>query len=324
MLDWLVYNPLVDLPMSTFMLLYAVVIAGTLLWSWCVIQLADRTRGLPLPPIPSEPDAYELAYLRGGQHEVIRAAICALLQHGYVSASRTQPQSYGSARTRPLSGDHWLERTERADPGDLPLIERRLLAWLDRPQAVRAIYSVMRNEGRASSERLHRAQLLTDESVYEWTRKFRRTVGLAVVGLGAYKVVASGGSDSLAALLVVGMAVAAWRLLSRVLRPPRLTNLGRRYVQALQFAFGQLKERWPLAAQTVPDSMMLLLVAVYGPGVLIDTPYQALTGLFGADTARGSVSGGAGGCGGGCGGCGGGCGGCGGGCGGCCGGGCGG
>ena len=62
-----------------FLLFYGAIIAIALGFCWWRLQAADPTASLPNLALSSEPDAFEIAYLRGGEREVIRLAIAVLL-----------------------------------------------------------------------------------------------------------------------------------------------------------------------------------------------------------------------------------------------------
>ncbi len=65
-----------------FLVLYGVVIASTLGVSWVILYRCDKTGELRLPPIPSNPDPYHIALLRGGENEATRVLVFSLIQRG--------------------------------------------------------------------------------------------------------------------------------------------------------------------------------------------------------------------------------------------------
>src|SRR4051794_41513575 len=83
-MDWLIRNPLASMAGPEFLVLYGVVIAATLLWCWWRARAADPTSAQSPPPVPSSPDPYQFAYLRGGENEVTRVAVLTLLQRRYL------------------------------------------------------------------------------------------------------------------------------------------------------------------------------------------------------------------------------------------------
>lgn len=103
--------------------------------------------------------------------------------------------------------------------------------------------------------------------------------------------------------------------------PHFLLTRGREYLQQLQLAFERLKERYSLLSRPADDPNLLLLVGLFGVGVLAGIPYGPYQQMFRRAASTGESHGwnfGSwdwGSCGGGCGSCGGGggggCGGCG-------------
>jgi uncharacterized protein (TIGR04222 family) len=323
MIGGLVHNPIADLPMSQFLFLYAIIIGVSLAWCWWAVRHLDGTEGLPVPPVPVDPDPYEIAYLRGGRNEVARTAVCGLLQRGFLTANRSR-------------GVWWLERCRQApDPGHLVPLERKLFNGMMDPSRVacsrwsRRQVAAMNVACAPYKQRLLEAHLLNDASIRRTAWRLGVTVAVTIVCLGAYKLAIeiSRGPTEVRPLIL--LAIAALILLPRVLRPPRLSSLGRRYLKRLQLAYGPLRE--PTALTLAGDDMtMLLVIGAFGVEPLAATPHDVLyavvhdsSGSAGGYEMGGSCGGGgtcanAGGCGGGGGGCGGGCGGggCGGGCGG--------
>ncbi len=66
----ILHNPLAEMYGPHFLLLYSVVIAITLGVCWLMVSVADATKSLPLPLIPTNPNAYEIAYLQGEERRV--------------------------------------------------------------------------------------------------------------------------------------------------------------------------------------------------------------------------------------------------------------
>src|SRR4051794_20624292 len=83
-MDWLFHNAIADLRGPQFLLFYALVITVTICWAKYAVNKQDLTGNLPPAPIPATIDPYELAYLRAGEHEVLRLALVSLIQRGYL------------------------------------------------------------------------------------------------------------------------------------------------------------------------------------------------------------------------------------------------
>jgi uncharacterized protein (TIGR04222 family) len=98
---WLVHNPVAELPIPQFLVLYGLVIAASLAWCWLAVRRLDGTAGLPVPPIPDDADPYEIAYLRGGRGEVVRVGICALVQRGFLNVEQADNGIWWARRRQP-------------------------------------------------------------------------------------------------------------------------------------------------------------------------------------------------------------------------------
>lgn len=92
---------------------YVLLVAATLLFlRWKLAQL-DRTDELPISDVPSEPDPYELAYLRGGIREVARLAMLSLVERGYLHVDRSDRGKARLEQVRPRPDLAVLGRIER-------------------------------------------------------------------------------------------------------------------------------------------------------------------------------------------------------------------
>src|ERR671912_33278 len=116
-MDWLMNNPLADMYGPLFLFVYAGAIAATAIACRVATRRLDWTAKMPPPPVPSNPDPHEIAYLRGGENEVTRSVVFALVQKGLLRVSQTG-KDYQVGRT--------AESPERRG---LTQIERRALDW---------------------------------------------------------------------------------------------------------------------------------------------------------------------------------------------------
>src|SRR4029078_10245815 len=77
-------NFIADMPGPTFLVFYAAVIVTVYFVVWLVLRQRDSSHLLPPMAIPADPDPYEIAYLRGGENEVLRLIILELIQREYL------------------------------------------------------------------------------------------------------------------------------------------------------------------------------------------------------------------------------------------------
>lgn len=113
----ILHNPLAQMYGPDFLRLYGVVILMTLVVCWWSVK-KDPTKNLPLPLIPPNPDPYEIAYLRGGENQVMRLFVFDLIGRGYLQVSK---KSIERAIAHP-------------DEEKLTPIEREVFEWLSSPR----------------------------------------------------------------------------------------------------------------------------------------------------------------------------------------------
>ena len=303
------HNLLADLSGPHFLLLYLVVIVGTLVWVGVTRQALDPTFRERPPQVPVSPDPYEIAYLRGGENEVTRVATFALIQRGYLEINET-----GSRRTK-------QQRIGQCPAhGDLSLLsplEQALFRDFSSPRTAPEIFqSPLPQNVKAHcagyEQSLSAERLLTTEDQRQATKCLGGTAALIFLGLGGYKLAAALANGYNNVLLLLLMAVVSTIVLAVMVQTRRLSRRGEEYLRRLQQAFHALKHP---AGADAGDSLVLS-VSIFGMALLAATPQAAYGRMFAQSASSGGCGSGGGCGGGGCGGggCGGGgCGGCGGG-----------
>ncbi|HCF25684.1 MAG TPA: TIGR04222 domain-containing membrane protein [Cyanobacteria bacterium UBA11049] len=301
----ILHNPLAEMYGSHFLILYGVVILMTLVACWWSVK--DPTKNLPLPLIPANPDPYEIAYLRGGERQVMQLVVFDLIGRGYL-------QVEGKSIERSLV---------HPDEEKLKPIEREVFDWLSSPLKANQIMSQyalltdIKQHCQVYQQKLQNRQLLY---LSEWQTQAQQVGligGTIILGLGGYKLLAAliNGHHNVAFLIIMAVFSAIALRFIAFNSPPHLSSCGKCYLQRLQEAFEQLKQK---AKDGIPASMRdyHLLVALFGVSALAGTPYDDYSQMF---VSRSSYSSSSGGCGSGCSSvsscgssCGGGCGGCGG------------
>jgi uncharacterized protein (TIGR04222 family) len=308
-MNWLMDNPIANMYGPQFLFLYGCAIVVTLVGCWWKLHSADPTAELPPLPLRADPDPYEIAYMRGGENEVIRLTIFNLIQRGYLKVSETK-KWWGRTEQR-------LERgSGHPDQRHLSHLEQKVFRLFSTPRTAADIFQSdsqsadLKGLWADFDSKLQGEQALCPAEVGEAAGRVRMVGILIILGLGGYKLMVALAKGRHNVGFLIAMGFCSILLLLWVCRPPRLSRLGRDYLKRLQEVFERLKP----TASHASDITLLLLVSLFGLGVLTGTAYASLGQMF-SRSASGS-----GGCGGGCGGGGAGCGGggCGGGgCGGC-------
>ncbi len=323
-MEFLFDNPLANLKGSMFLALYVAFIFTVLIVYPLIKSLLDKTSSLSLPPIPQNPDAYEIAYLRGGANEVARSVVFSLRQKGLVKID-TVGKQYFIAPTE-------ANKTARLTNS----IEQAASDWLKFSREPKEVFSA---SGLAEmlqpycdnyEQNLQRKQLLADDSLQTTTSMLKAFAMISIVLLGLYKFVAAlnHGRSNVLFLIIIG--IIGLIVVHFFAKPARVTKLGKSYLAQLETAFDRLRTQVQYAKPVVPSATfagvdpILLSVGIFGSSILAGSMYNDHNEAFqksqagswsGSSCGSGCgssscSSGGDGGSscgGGGCGGCGGGC-----------------
>lgn len=303
-------NPIANMYGPDFLLFYAFVIGITLVICWCNVRYLDPPTQVALPLIPTKPDPYEIAYLRGGENEVTRLAIFDLIQRGYLQ----------------IAGDYIEKAHDQPHPSNLSAIERDVFSWFSSPRKAREIFQLslplsVKQHCTIYEQRLQNEKLLLPDELKRIAERVNWIGILIILGLGGYKLSVALVNGRFNVVFLIIMGFISLVLLGIVSNPPRLSHRGRAYLYLIQQTFAGLKGQVSSAAPNSTDLSLMLPVAVFGVGMLAGTPYGDFEQMFHRSTTTSSGTGcggscgggdgggdGGGGCGG-CGGCGGGCGG---------------
>jgi uncharacterized protein (TIGR04222 family) len=344
--DWLLWlssNPDAMMYGPYYLAFYGIATVVTLVVCGLNLRAVDRTAALPPHPIPARLDPYPIAYLRGGENELVRTVIFSLIERGYLRPSGAdEPQGDLSVQD-PKGGwqavspspatraaDQKIEWSpQRPDTRHLSPLELHVFNWFSLPLLPHDVFVAGRTSELSPLFDSYYRELEAEELLVgpEMRQKARRiwSVGASViVGLGAGKLclALATGHQNVGGLWAIGI-VGILILYGMTHSTERLTRRGKSYLQQLRKAFQRLqKERVrSIQSERGADFTLPLLVGIFGVGVLAGTPYGYYPEIFqraAAGTSGGcgsssgascgaSCGGGGGGCGGGgCGGCGGG------------------
>jgi uncharacterized protein (TIGR04222 family) len=313
---WLFDNAVANMPGPSFLALYAVVCGLLLLACWAWGRLSDPS-GSP-PPVPENPDPYEIAWLRGRENEVIRLAVFDLVQRGCLRVTTKRGWWWFSSAQQMIEQD-----PDEPPPGDPTPIQRTVLDHFVVPQSPGDLFkSSLPGDLRwlcaeLYEEPLAEADLVPSEAQVASLHLAGFLAGVAIVGLGAYKLTVALLEGRWNVWFLIAMGIASLVALFHVCRTPSLTRAGRQYLERLQTAYAGLRDRASRGSEeagpdAAADPLLLTVVAVYGVQALDGTAYAPMHEMFhrsansggGCGAGCGGGDGGGGGCGG-CGGCGG-------------------
>lgn len=332
-MDFLLDNPLTMMDGYAFLALYVSLIVLAAVTIGLARANADKSDRLNIPAIPPDPDPYEIAFLRGSSNEAARSIIFALMQKGLVEIVTEGKVSH----VKPVS---LAVRVQ-----GLANIEQATINWIGMSRNVEEMFD--KKHGLAQElepffsiyrDRLESRQLLTSYESSARVRKYGIALIGTVVAIGVYRIFTSIMHGHFNVGFTIVSAFIGLLIIGGIGTLPRMTKLGKTYMERLRLAFDDLKykSQAPYIRTAEPKVIqqagfagvdpLLLSVGVFGSTVLIGTVFddynaafkkaeqQAASGGCGSGCGSGCSSGSDGGgssCGGGCGGggCGGGCGG---------------
>jgi uncharacterized protein (TIGR04222 family) len=325
-MDFLFDNPLASMYGPYFLVFYILFIILTVIGYRLLRNRLDKTAQFTVPPIPHNPDPFEIAFLRGGANELARAVVFSLAQKNLLKFDNNDKFSLISP-----TGIQFESRT-------LSPIERAALDWFGTTRDTKEMFHLkdgltqtLKPYYETFQNRLEMQNFFPDEEMKKRNIRLTLQAFLIFSGVGAYKLIAALSSGFTNILGIVVVTIIGMLVLGFAAKMPRLTKLGKTYLERLQMAFDRIKpsNNNEASLQTSIRSAtfaavdpFLLSVGVFGGAALAGTIYSDYNRTFEKAQSQASVSSGA--CGSGCGSSscssggsscgGGGCGGCGGGC----------
>ena len=351
-------DPIGSMSGPTFLIFYTILfVVGMMALRRRVKSLNAEANARPSLRMPEKLDPYKVAFLRGGDSEVLRAAMVDLVDRGLITKTEvTQGRFVKTKLTQ------WVSDPEKVSQGyRFSAIQEYLIEHFHSAKDAASIFGaecMLKARGLMGGYRdwVQEEQLLNDHSGRAGVRSMAWMLFLGLEGIGLYKLIAAIATRHFNVMFLLGyMAIIPIVILVIVARR-RLSERGKRFLSDVQSACRSVKilksvelhRRSEVNVLASDSTLPLLAMGVFGVAALqgssLDPMYRSyqksVANMGGCGATSGgcgsgcgaSVSGTAGcgsagdscgGAGAGCGGAGAGCGG-GGGCGGCGGGGCGG
>jgi uncharacterized protein (TIGR04222 family) len=299
---------LLDLPGPQFLELYLFAASAAILFLAILRGSLDKTGGLRPPPLDPKINPFELAWIRGGENEVIRLLLLDLIHRDYVTS-----------KTGLLGSKSLVRNPTGPDRRHLSKESKSLLRIVETASSPKEVFEsasliVAQWATPWQAEAVEKRLIFGPEAQ---TKLNQPAIGLGalllLLGCAKLSYASEHGHHNIGFLLI--LMVVGGIVLALVRRAPRLTKLGQAYVNQAKTAFAQLRARTP-ALVTQRDPSLLLAVATFGIEVLAPTAYgfypeiyqraaQSSSGGCGSSCGSGGGCGGGGCGGGGCGGCGG-------------------
>jgi uncharacterized protein (TIGR04222 family) len=296
-MDILLDNPLATMYGPYFLLLYGFVIFFTLIILGIIKRGVDDTDELPLPPIPSQIDPYEIAYLRGGTNEVVRSVVFSLMQKGFIELNTDGKKT------------EIRQTASGASAANLSQIEQLALGWFYTPRDSSEVFKAgglveqLESYGQTYQARLESQQMLTSDESQSSFKPLKWTAYLVIFGLGAYKAVAAIAHGYYNIIFLIIFCLVGLLIARGISKFPRVTKLGNAYLERLQLAFDNLKleaQRPYIPSnepQVVPQTTfagvdpLLLSVGVFGSAILAGTIFDSYNQAFQRSQLQAGASG---------------------------------
>lgn len=327
-MDFLIDNPLTNLDGVSFLILFVIFIVLVLLTQGLAKSRLDRTDQLPIPAIPPEVDPYEVAYLRGGPNELARSVVFSLVKKGLVEFTQDDKMSRIKKTETPA---------ETVRPGN---IESIACGWIGYGRDASSVFDSKDGLVKQLEQYTHKydldlsnRQFLIPESLQAKAKGYAWIAAGFIVSVGGFKIVTAILLGSFNIIFAIIITLIGFFIAMTMGKIPKVTNLGKQYLERLNLAFSDLKYRAqapytgdsprPANAEGgfVGVDPLLLSVGIFGTGILAGTAFSGYNDTFARAQKQQEGGWGGGGCGSSCGNscssgdgggssCGGGCGGC--------------
>ena len=307
-MDWLVDNPLGNLPGPAFLGLYlAVFVFAVLALRMGIHRMTQDGAANPMP-IPEHPDPFSIAYLRGGTSEMLRTVMVDLVERGRLA----EDTSSLPKRRLPAVGGRWIATHSDEALESLPPIHRAILDVFRNPKSSAAlvdpsILAVANTESARYEKWAEENELVVPASSRSAFRTIHAMTVIGFAGLGGYKLFAAAMHHRSNVGFLVFMLVAGIAMLVIAGQFRRTTARGRTYLRDLQAAFEPVRKIKDVESSGRPAqlafadaSLPLLAMGIYGASSLYGSSLDPVARVcYGASMSAGGC-GAVGGCGSGC------------------------
>ena len=286
-MDFLIDNPLTNLAGPAFLVLFITFSVLVLVAQGLLKSYLDRTDQLPIPAIPPEIDPYEVAYLRGGPNELARSVIFSLVQKELIEFQQDDKTARIQRREHSASTSHLLP------------IESVAYNWIGASREAPTVFDAKTGLVKQLEQYSHRydidlsnRQFLMPEDLWEKSKRYAWTAAGLISAVGGFKIVTAVLLGSFNIIFAIIITVIGFFIAMTMGKMPKVTKLGRQYLDRLNLAFSDLKYRSqapyigdnprPAIAEGgfVGVDPMLLSVGIFGTGILAGTAFSGYNDTF--------------------------------------------
>jgi uncharacterized protein (TIGR04222 family) len=230
-------------------------------------------------------DPYELAYLRGGSRELLKLLLFELIQKGYLVVIEKKKWFHTDWRLVVAPDAPSLE--------ELTGIGKELLAWFSELQTAKNIFNHTFPEELKTDCLRYRTNLLERGILTGWLvpeskfSKYWPYFGFA--GFGLLIFVNHIGELNLPTFAFIAYIITLvfFGLVLSWFFDIRLTPIGNRYLKRLENQFDHLRDQLKTARLGVSEPEHLIVIAVFGTGILAGSSYDAFAESLGDSKSGG-------------------------------------
>jgi uncharacterized protein (TIGR04222 family) len=263
-----------------FLAVYGVLcVAVVALGAWFV-RSKDTSLDAGPEPVSNDLDPYEIAYLRGGERELVRYLVFELTRDGWVEVAPA------TKKREPAR----IARTAAMPSGSLSEFAKIVYDYFATPHTATELFAskvpkTIEEAYGPQREKLAARHLLGDEDAKSASGTVRYVGSVIVGGLLLARLWYAIVMHHRNVVFMIAIGVAALLALFALTGAPRVSKRGRRYLESLRASLPASSE--PAA---VASPAFGLVVAAAGVGALAGTPYAALGDTFKQQLASGNWS----------------------------------
>jgi uncharacterized protein (TIGR04222 family) len=280
-MSWIFDNPVANMYGPAFLVLIGLLLtAAGIAMRWMVVA-ADRSSDLEPMKISKEVDPFRIAYLRGGDTEVIRTAVVDLVEQGRIVQSSKQTGVAGFFEGKSLrwivsSGDAGATRHDSR-------IHQIVLEHFKSPRTAESIFTTeIKSQIKQETEPWHqwsqKEQLIIDRERIARITSISKALSAGLVLFSAYKLIAAILHNRYNVGFLVAMLVVCPFVIMISTTTRRLSKRGQSYLRDLKTAYRPL--------QNLRESENANQATQFAFGD-VSLPLLAM-GIFGVQALRGS------------------------------------
>jgi uncharacterized protein (TIGR04222 family) len=295
-MQWLFENPLANMPGPAFLGLFGALLVGAVvILRIMAARIEEGEDSRPLP-IPSDIDPYQIAFLRGGDAEVIRTALVDLVEQGRIV--RVEKTWMGKILAN--SQIQWKVADATDTGADLSPIQRTLLQAFTIPRDPESMFqpdirSKVHEHTKPLRDWVAQENLEVDPEGRSQMTKLLIVCLVGLGGLGLYKLAAAYMNQRTNVIFLIGMMLFGVIILFACGRHRKLTLRGQRFLRDLQTAFGSIQSL-KVAQQNPANtpygignaSMPLMAMGIFGVTALQGSDYDPIYQSYQKSAATGS------------------------------------